>query len=99
MCRILHLDVHRSDVIQALQAAPQGLSTGLTVAVAPEETPQCGDAVHGLVQRRRFPGSRGVCAGKDHQRSPLRFLEVHAARCLRHFTTELGQVVGARRVR
>jgi hypothetical protein len=48
----------------SLQADPQGLGAGLTLALAPEKTTEAGDSPHHLVQRgRRF--GRWAALGHD----------------------------------
>lgn len=91
MCRSDHLNLDCSDVIQALRSAPEGLRARLAATSAVEGSAQGGDAMHRIMPRRWRIGVGGP--GKDHQRPPLRFLEVHVARCLWGRASELGQAL------
>ena len=62
------------DVVQALQAAPEGLGTGLAVGFAGEETAELGDQEDHLAERRRLRRRR-LAGVEDDQGLPLLGLE------------------------
>jgi hypothetical protein len=50
---------HGGEVVEALQAQPEGLGTGLAVAFASQKAPQGGEPAEGLPQARRLFGWGG----------------------------------------
>lgn len=95
--RLAHDTPHGDDIIQALQAKPEGLRSGLTVTLAPEKAAEGGNPMNRFAQARRFDRSDGIARGEDHQRFPLVFFEIYGAGCLRHLAAELGQMIDAPR--
>src|SRR5215471_1756452 len=64
----------RGNVVQTLQAAPQGLCTGRAVGFAAEEATKLGDHQDHLVERGRLLGW-WLAGAEDDQGFPLRGLE------------------------
>nr|WP_233431927.1 hypothetical protein [Acidiferrobacter thiooxydans] len=59
MSHIKHDEPHGGDIVQALQAQPQGLGAGFAIAFTTQESPETCDAMDGLTQGRGALGTTG----------------------------------------
>ena len=84
------LAVHVGDVVESLQAAPDGLRSGLTLGG--DAAAELRDQTHGLIERGLVVlAGLGAFTGAYQQRLPLVRLEVGAGRTLGSLARLLGQ--------
>jgi len=81
-----------ADIIEALQAKPDGLGARLCVALASEESAQTGHHPNGLAQSEWLRWRYRIFANETHQSFPLHLLKIDRAGHIRGFSSELGQM-------